>query len=243
MSSEIFYTKAFIKVEDKYIPLTNDGSSNCSTINFQGREVADKHWNVLCYPYTDRLIFTEEEVRVIARRHEEANTNNRGGTRKSRNTAFEVGEFERWILGGLRYAYTVEEYTYAGNTVQVLDYETSKRTTVKTTEELLEALEKAKGRSVDVVFSNDRDVKHPRRSRTPKVLGEFEAMDKYYVLKNANGYFVRLTRSYVWGVAKFNDQVKKFKSEKEAEAYLKKFDHRLKCHAYQIECIRKESAS
>ena len=110
MSSEIFYTKAYIKVDDKFIPLINHGSSNCSTINFQGREVPDKHWSVICYPYEDRLIFTEEEMREIARQHEKANTSNRGGTKKSRYRAFEIGEFERWFLGGLRYAYTVEDY-------------------------------------------------------------------------------------------------------------------------------------
>ena len=144
MSSEIFYKKAFIKVDDKYIPLTNHGSSNCFDINFQGREVADKHWNVLCYPFNNRVIFTEDEIREIARRHEEANTNNRCGTRKSRNTAFEVGEFERWILAGMKSAYTVEDYTHFGNTVQVFDYEANRRTTVKTTSELLETLRLSK---------------------------------------------------------------------------------------------------
>lgn len=243
MSSEIFYTKAFIKVDDKFIPLTNHGSSNCSTFNHQGREVADKHWNVLCYPYTGRLIFTEEEVREIAKRHEEANTKNRGGTRKSKFTSFEVGEFERWILGGLRYAYTVEEYTYFGNTVQIMDYDTRKRTTVRTTDELLEAIRKGEGHTIDVVFADDREVKHPRRRRTLKVVGEFEAMEKYYVLKNESGYFVRLSGSYVWGVAKLTDQVKKFKSERETQAYYKKFEQRLRSHGYRIECIENEKDS
>ena len=59
MSSEIFYTKAFIKVGDNFIPLVNHGSSNCTTINVRGREVAEKHWSVLCYPFSDRVIFTE----------------------------------------------------------------------------------------------------------------------------------------------------------------------------------------
>ena len=29
MSSEIFYDKAFIRMEEKYIPVVNHGSSNC----------------------------------------------------------------------------------------------------------------------------------------------------------------------------------------------------------------------
>ena len=243
MSSEIFYTKAFIKVDDKFIPLMNHGSSNCSTINYQGREVADKHWSVIRYPYEDRFIFTEEEMREIARRHEEANTKNRGGTRKSQYKAFEVGEFERWILGGLRYAYTVEDYTHFENTVQIMDYDTRKRTTVRTTDEFLEAIRKGEGHTIDVVFADDREVKHPRRRRTLKVVGEFEAMEKYYVLKNESGYFVRLSGSYVWGVAKLTDQVKKFKSERETQAYYKKFEQRLRSHGYRIECIEHKADS
>ena len=32
MSSEIFYDKAFIRVDDRYIPVVNHGSSNCFEI-------------------------------------------------------------------------------------------------------------------------------------------------------------------------------------------------------------------
>lgn len=244
MSSEIFYKKAFIKVNDKFIPLTNHGSSNCFDINYQGREVADKHWNVLCYPYSDRFIFTDDEIREIAKRHEEANTSNRGGTKKSRYTAFEVGEFERWILAGMKSAYTVEDYTHFGNTLQIIDYETRRRTTVKTTAELLEALRLAKGRSIDIVFADSRDVRRPQKSFTPKILNEFEALDEYYVLKSENGYFMRLTRRGVWGSAQFNkERVRKFKSEKDALAYLQKHERRMRCFCFKVECIRKESAA
>lgn len=244
MSSEIFYKKAFIKVEDKYIPLTNHGSSNCFDINYQGREVADKHWNVLCYPYSDRFIFTENEVREIAKCHEEANTSNRGGTKKSRYTAFEVGEFERWILAGMKSAYTVEEYTKFGNRVQIKDYETGRRTTVDTTQELIAGIEAAKGHSIDIGFANERDVRRPQRSFTPKIQNEFDAMECYYVLRTSDGYFMKLSRRGVWNLVQFNkDRVRKFKSEKEALAYLKKNERRMRCFQYQVECIRKESAA
>ena len=240
MSSEIFYTKAYIKVDDKFIPLVNHGSSNCSTINFQGREVADKHWSVLRYPFKDRLIFTEEEMHEIARCHEEANTNNRGGTKKSQFKSFEVGEFGRWLLGGLHYAYTVEEYTHFGNTVQVVDYVTRKRTTVRTTDELMETIRTSRANSIDVVFADDRNVKHPRRRRTLDVLSEFDALDEFYVLKNDSGYFVRFTVNCVWAVPKLgNDLIRKFKSKRQAMAYYKKFEKRLKKHAYKIVCIKK----
>ena len=66
MSSEIFYDKAFIKVGDGYIPLVNHGSSNCFDISCHGREIPEKHWSVLNYPYPGRFIFTPEEIHQIA---------------------------------------------------------------------------------------------------------------------------------------------------------------------------------
>ena len=38
MSSEIFYDKAFIRVEEKYIPVVNHGSSNCFEFDSRSRK-------------------------------------------------------------------------------------------------------------------------------------------------------------------------------------------------------------
>lgn len=240
MSSQIFYKKAFIKVDDKFIPLVNQGASNCSSFNFEGREVADMYWSVLRYPFNDRLIFTEDEIREIARRHEECNTSNRGGTRKSHNTAFEVGEFERWILAGMKSAYTVEEYTHFGNTVQIVDSVARKRTTVKTTQELLDAIRVAKGGTIDVTFGNSREVRRPLRSNTPKKLDEFDAMNEYFVLKNGAGYFTSLTCDGARVCPRFaKSLVRKFKSEKAALNYLRRYSSRLEYLNFEVTRIRK----
>lgn len=123
MSSEIFYAKAFLRVGDRFIPVVNHGSSNCYDFDSRGREIPERHWSVLSYPFRGRLAFTAAEIKQIAAAFEEANTENRGGTCKSRNRAFEVGEFGRWILAGLKSAHTVEEYRAYGNSVVVIDYE------------------------------------------------------------------------------------------------------------------------
>lgn len=70
MSSEIFYDKAFILVGEKYIPVVNHGSSNCFDFDSRGREIPEKHWSVLNYPHTGRMLFTAEEMREIAAAHE-----------------------------------------------------------------------------------------------------------------------------------------------------------------------------
>ena len=154
MSSEIFYDKAFILVGEKYIPVVNHGSSNCFDFDSRGREIPEKHWSVLNYPHTGRMLFTAEEMQEIAAVHEEANRNNRGGTRKSRNRSFEEGEFGRWILAGMKSAHTVEDYRKHGNTVTVIDYDHDywQRHCVSTTEELLDKIKELSGHSITVSF-------------------------------------------------------------------------------------------
>lgn len=102
MSSEIYYDRAYIRVGDRFIPVVNHGSSNCFDFDACGREVPEKHWSVLNYTFHGRQLFTEEEIRQIAAIYEAANSDNRDGIRKSRNRSFDVGEFGRWIMNGMK---------------------------------------------------------------------------------------------------------------------------------------------
>ncbi len=158
MSSEIFYKKAFIKVGNGIIPLANHGSSNCSDFNLQGREVAEKHWSVLNYPHSDKLIFTVDEMKEQAEVYEHANTSNRGGTKKSRYRSFEVEEFGRWILAGVKNAKTVEEYVSYGNSFYFYVYSESQKIPFSTTEQLLGLIKKYEGyKDLNVSFIDSRD--------------------------------------------------------------------------------------
>lgn len=163
MSSEIYYGRAYIRVEDQFIPLANHGSSNCFCFDWRGREVAERYWSVLNFPHRNKFLFTREEMLQVAETFEAINADNRGGIKKSRNISFEVGEFSRWILGGLQRAHTVEEYAQHGYTVQVIDYGdyrgTFCRYPVRTTQELLEMLEKMKeAPNIGVSFADDRRI-------------------------------------------------------------------------------------
>ena len=60
MSSEIFYAKAFLRVGDRFIPVVNHGSSNCYDFDSRGREIPERHWSVLSYPFRGRLAFTQK---------------------------------------------------------------------------------------------------------------------------------------------------------------------------------------
>lgn len=167
MSSEIFYAKAFVRVGECFIPLSNHGASNCFDIDYRGREIPEKGWTVLNYPNYGKILHTREEMQEVARVYEAASTNNRGGTRKSRNRAFEVGEFGRWIMAGMKTARTVEEYTAWGNRLLVMDYSADYTGyPVRTTEELLAVLEKFKGnRNIGMTFQDKRKVYRLKRTR------------------------------------------------------------------------------
>ena len=69
MSSEIYYDRAFIRVDDRYIPIVKHSSSNCFEFEF-GREVPENQWSVLNYGFHGQLLFTEDEIRQIAARYD-----------------------------------------------------------------------------------------------------------------------------------------------------------------------------
>ena len=167
MSSEIFYTRGFIRVNEFIIPLANHGSSNCFEFSHTGREIPERNWTVLNYPNRGKILHTRAEMESVAKVYEEANTSNRGGTRISRNRAFDVGEFGRWILKGVTMAKSVEEYVSWGNRIFVIDYADDRRKyPVRTTQELLDTLNQLAGSlDIGVVFGDKRKLYRPRQAK------------------------------------------------------------------------------
>ena len=190
MSSEIFYDKAFIRVEEKYIPVVNHGSSNCFEFDSRGREIPEKTWSVLSHPYTERMLFTADEIREIADFYEEISMSNRGGTKKSRNRSFEENEFRRWILAGMKSAHTVEEYMEFGNRVIIIDYSEDRwmKYSVPTTEALLDKIQELADRQITVGFWDNRHVNRPTMRRSERQPFDFSSLPEYYVLLGKQGY-------------------------------------------------------
>ena len=248
MSSEIFYDKAFIRVEEKYIPVVNHGSSNCFEFDSRGREIPEKNWSVLNYPYPEQMLFTAEEIQKIADFYEEVSMSNRGGTKKSRNRAFEENEFRRWILSGMKSAYTVEEYAEFGNRVIVIDYSEDRwmKYAVPTTEALLDKIQELEGHQITVGFWNNRHVNRPTMRRGKGQPFDFNSLPEYYVLLGKQGYFVKRSSRRIWfaqNVRSTHSAIRKFKTEKAAQKYLtdnQKFFSRC---AFTIECVQNGGAS
>lgn len=244
MSSEIYYDKAFIKVQDAYIPVVNHGSSNCFDFDFRGCEIPEKHWSVLNYSYCGRMIFSSEEIQKIADIYETASMDNQGGIRKSRYRSFEEGEFRRWILSGMKSAHTVEEYEEFGNKVIVIDHDSDewKQHRVSTTDELLEKLKELSAHSITVAFWDNRKVNHPpmKHKRMPT---DFSVLPQFYVLSTAHGYFVKRSSRRIWFAQNqkpTNARVRKFKTEKAAQKYLLDNQKIFSNYAFQIECVQNE---
>lgn len=240
MSYEIYYDRAFICVEDKYIPLVNSGSNNCFDINLRGREICEKNWSVLNWKHKKQFLFSADEIKDIARQYDLYNQEC-GMMFKSRNVCFGPGEFERWVINAMKRAYTVEEYVGFGNGFYVLDYSASEtkewtRHPFKTTDELLGILDTLKERpSLDIQLSYNREVYRPKTHRANPTHLRPGDLPEYYVLKGEikgqTVYFAKLTKygfKYVWFCS--SSAIKVFPIEKDALRYLTKYQDRLKLH-------------
>ena len=242
MSSEIYYDKAFISIGDKYIPLVCHGSNNTYEFNRNGREVAERYWAVLNRPYRGRSLFTSEEIQKIAETYEGFSQDNRGGMRKSRNCAFEAGEFQRWFLAGLKNAHTIEEYRQYGNSVVLTDLHTRKTTYVSATDSFLAELSCIGEQNVDIRFDSCRSFYHPPRvSKQSK----FDTLKQFYVLKAWRGYFVKRTRHGVMTIRTDDPTVatvRKFRTEKAAQKYMEENKAYFSRVPFIVECVRPKQA-
>lgn len=253
MSYEIYYDRAFIQVNDRFIPMVNEGSNNTFEVNYRGREIPDKNWEVLNWKHRNRLLFSKDEIFTIAHDYE-MESQESGTCFISRNRSFETGKFERWILNGLRSAHTIEEYVSYGNRLEILDYsgkmEEWKHYPFSTTSEFLNLLASLKSCTMlNVHFLDNREVCRPKakRKKPQKLLAS--DMDEYFVLSAEYGaaktkiYFSSLTRSgirYVYSPT--SGWVRVFLKKADAEKYIEKNVQRFLRVKFEVERIRRNAA-
>lgn len=178
MSYEIFYKKAFIKVNDKYIPMVNSGANNCYDIDALGREIPEKKW----YAYKSKsgsMLFTFNELCDLADELEKKSEASESYYRK-RNVPFKSGEFKDWILTGIVNAATVEEYVQVGNALFLNSASKGSLCDLYTNNGLLRSLEEYKDeQGLNITFYNSRDfVKPTKKRKNPDSCLDF---DRQYV--------------------------------------------------------------
>jgi hypothetical protein len=255
MSYSIYYDRAFIRVDDKFVPLVNSGSNNCFQFSWNGREIPEKDWGVLNWKRPGRLIFSPEEIRVTAREYDRYNQES-GMIFKSRYRQFGSGEFERWVINGMKRAYAVEEYHSFGNRLYVLDYSPPeindwRKHPFSTTEELTGIIERlGTVPEINIKADNNREMYRPVNHR-PRSRGlRADDLPEYYILagedlrremQRRTVYLVRLTK-YGFRYLTYRDSnaVKIFRTERDAARYIAKYADRLnKFAAFKPELVAK----
>ena len=244
MSSEIYYDKAFVSVGNLFIPLVCRGSTNTYEFSAHGREVAERYWSVLDLPYRGRLLFTSEEIQKIAETYEGfSSSSNCGGMRKSRNSAFEASEFQRWFLAGLKNAHTIEEYRQYGNSIVLTDRHTQKTAYASTTDAFLAALSCIGEQNAAIRFDSCRSFYHPPRvSKQSK----FDKLKQFYVLKAWSRYFVKRTRHGVMTIRTADPTVatvRKFRTERAAQKYMEENAPFFSRVPFSVECVQSKEAA
>lgn len=238
MSYEIYYDRAFVRVGERFVPLVNQGSNNCWETNWNGRDIPEKNWQVLNWCNRSQLLFTEDEVRQIAKDYEQISQES-GTCFKTRHRPFGKGEFEQWILCGLKSAYTIEEYVSFGNGFAIHDYSSNNMDdwrlySFSTTAEFLNLLEELKNsRLLNIHIRDNRHVSRPRRPK--KELQDYRNQKECFILSAMHGlhndrevFFCTLTRTkYTYTDQPFHKPVRTFPTEKAAEGYIKKYKDRL----------------
>jgi len=238
MSYEIFYKRAFIKVgDDAYIPVVQHGSNNCSEFNHLGREVSEKHWDCLNYPNKGKFIFTAEELKAWAKVYDAY-----GEHHKSRHTCFKEGEMARWLVNGMKSALSLEVYIQCGNMLCVTNWsnwDDQQHYYPCTTEGLLNVIDSHKGVNELSFHFSGKDLYLRKRQKALDKLHRAEKVSHFYILSNPEvGNFYGLKPGgYLY--TSENVYHKKFKTEKAAAAYLKRYADRLA--GFSVQEIQKEA--
>ena len=207
MSYEIFYDKRFIKLEDDMvIPIMQHGSNNCWDISGSGRDIPEKSWSVVNYPFNDKYIFTKEEIALMGKE------NSKCDMFKARGNPMTNDEVERFYINGYRAAKTLEFYLELGNHFEfrdITDWDNIIRYNPKTTEELKELIEErsSEGKRLNMGFTN-RNFIVPKRN---KIIREKRKIvqDSYYVLGGNYRYFKSL-RKYGYSYVHSEDDARVF---------------------------------
>jgi len=223
MSYEIYYKRAYIKVGNKFMPMIQHGSNNCWECSFKGRDIPEKNWTCLNYP-THQFLFTKQEIIELAKK------NSKFETFKSRHTPFADGEFEKWIINGMKSARTVEEYTEYNNRLYLIDYtnyeygkKSAERVYVDSTDRLLKLLAERGEMRIDFSFW-ERNLRLPKKQ---KKIREKTRKDHYFALKNGSRFLYKL-RKNGYSYITYSGGEKKFETEKQALKYLTTYKQRLK---------------
>ena len=145
MSTEIFYRKAFIKVDNnRVIPVYEGGSSNCTMFNHNGREVLERDWRNDSYYSKGGIIIENEALlrgvdvdgqREVERNHK-SGYNEKDfawyfGLRIYGQQGCSFKQFKSYFSNGIKTSKTIEEYLLWGVKFSIKPYVYDEELTAK----------------------------------------------------------------------------------------------------------------
>ena len=181
MSVDVWYDRAFIRVENRYIPMIQRGCNNVKERLENGRVALFKEWEVLNFECQNKLLFSVGELRKMA---ESATVFARDGLIHKRRCGnwFSNEGIYNWIMDGMKTAHTIEEYAMFGNIMYIesggdlfIEGKNGKRSYVDTRrqhyfntgKQFLELLAKLHGEErLKFLFSDKRKVYRPLSGMT-----------------------------------------------------------------------------
>jgi len=227
MNYEIIYNRQFIVVGDRYIPLFQHGNSGQFKLSLKGKKTPVKTWSVFNKDKTNKILFSKQEILELAKSY------NSYEFYRTRNSSFKEGEFERWFVNGTNTAKPIEYFTEHDNTMVIVEVgsDSEKEHSITSTIDLLETLDNIKNKSVVIEDSltqlnfrfNEQNLILPRQKRNRS---EYKEYPFYFVLASNEGYYIRkLNSKCLCSESKdIHSVARKFKTEKEAEKYLKQYE-------------------
>lgn len=236
MSYTIYYDKRVFKVgEDLYVAMISSGDNNCWQPSYP-RDIPSKDWSPI--KYKGKYILTKEEILSSIEGCD------KWEVAKSRNNFFKEGEFRKWIMAGVKNAITIEEAVSYNkyNRFEIYDTKNYVHNYVETTDKLIEVLSNISSDNIRVSL-DCRDFTPKKKERINR---EKKEQNHYFVIKISTlknptgGYFVKKTK-YGYKYVRYNDSndVRKFKTEKQAENYAENLKQSILDCVCSIEKINK----
>jgi len=234
--------------DDLFIPVIQYGSSNC--FEFKGnREVSEKNWGTVKFglELLHKNLFTKDEIYLLA--IDFGNPSSFGDFPfKARGRQFSSQkEATNWFYNGIKNAMPLEQYVEYGNTCMVFDWSNANindwnRTYVKTTKELIDAINNCSDAKHCSVKFQQRDLYLPKIRRKRK---EQKQVQGYWVVTlDDDGDKSYLNRKSKRGFkyCGWLSNAKKFKTEKDAARYigvLKKSLYQFEKYNFKTEFVDK----
>lgn len=247
MSYEIVYSRQFLKIDEKIIPLVLYGSNNCYEVTWKGKERRERSWNTMYFGANTWIAQTEDKI--MERINSYCNREYQEHFVRNGKWVDDKGLI-RFFQNGIKNAKTIEElqeeYYFRGLCGYISIWSDGNnsienKTSIYSSDDLRKFLTDAENRLdnrtekekiyICLEYYNEKFESRVKKERKPK-----ERLTDYYAIKiNGYSYLTKLTSRRIM-YCYLCDMTKQFKTENQAKKYIEKIAHRFNC-TFEVEHI------